>query len=316
MLINSFDATPQVDAIIIGGGPAGMSAALVLGRARRSVLVIDEALPRHRVTGHSHGFLSRDGIEPSEMRRAAREQIGKYPSVRFVQDKAVRAEGNDGNFRVVSQSGETYRARKLLFAVGMKDLPMNLEGLEAVYGKSAYVCPYCDGWEMQDRAIAIIVGGAHALHLTRTVAGWTEDIALFTNGETLSNTEKEELQSKGVPIYEAPIRRIMSENGQTQAILLEDGIEVARTAIFFAPNLAPGSELPAALGCSTIESGAMAVDDFGRSDVSGIFGAGDGASQKYQVAAAVAAGSLSGVAINSELLEQDWTLRAVKVAER
>ncbi|WP_172250963.1 NAD(P)/FAD-dependent oxidoreductase [Saccharibacillus deserti] len=304
--------TDQADVVIVGGGPAGLSAALVLGRARRSVLVIDEALPRHRVTGHSHGFLTRDGIEPEELRRISQEQIAKYPSVRFVQGRVVEAAGSDGDFRLTTGSSDVYRAEKLLFAVGMKDLPIGIEGLEDVYGKSAYVCPYCDGWEMQDRPIGILAQGDAALHLTRTVTGWSDDIALFTNGEVRSDTEKEELRSKGVEVYEAAVRRIVSAGGQTQRIILEDGTDIPRTAIFFAPKLAPGSELPAKLGCDTMESGAMAVDELCRSSVSGIFGAGDGASQRYQVAAAVAAGSTAGAVINSELLERDWKLRGAE----
>ncbi|MEJ8302811.1 NAD(P)/FAD-dependent oxidoreductase [Saccharibacillus sacchari] len=296
------------DVIIIGGGPAGMSAALVLGRARRNVLVIDEALPRHRVTRESHGFLTRDGVSPSELRKVAHEQIAAYPSVRFIQTVAANIEGNDGAFQVTTGDGETYIGRKLLFATGMKDLPMNMKGLEDVYGKSAYVCPYCDGWEMQDRPIAIIAG-EHTMHLTRTVAGWSNDLAVFTNGSPRPEEETNELMRRGIPVYDAPIREIASEAGETVAIVLEDGSEIARTAIFFAPKLAPGSDLPVHLGCDVNESGTMVVDEIGRSNVPGVFGAGDGASQKYQVAAAVAAGSMAGVGINTELLELDWEKR-------
>ncbi|NGZ74569.1 NAD(P)/FAD-dependent oxidoreductase [Saccharibacillus alkalitolerans] len=301
------------DVIIIGGGPAGMSAALVLGRARRSVLVIDEALPRHRVTRESHGFLTRDGVAPAELRKAAREQIAAYPGVAFIEDSAVEAEGVDGDFRVTTAGGTIYRSRKLLFAAGMKDLPMDLEGLEDVYGKSAYVCPYCDGWEMQDRPIAVIAG-KHTLHLTRTVAGWTDDVAVFMNGTDLPEEDRAQIQSRGIPIYEKPIARIESEKGETSAIVLSDGTKIARTAVFFAPRLAPGSELPAQFGCAVMESGAMIVDETGRSNVPGVFGAGDGASQKYQVAAAVAAGSAAGAGINFELLDLDWERKAEEAA--
>ncbi|OWA37417.1 pyridine nucleotide-disulfide oxidoreductase [Saccharibacillus sp. O16] len=310
----SYSPNQQVDVIIIGGGPAGMSAALVLGRARRHVLVLDEALPRHRVTRESHGFLTRDGVSPSELRQVARQQIAAYPTVRFVQETVVEAEGIDGKFEVKTQNGQVYHARKLLFAVGMKDLPMELEGLEAVYGKSAYVCPYCDGWEMQNRQIAVIARSAFALHLTRTVSGWTDDLMVFTHGEQLPDEQKQQLESRGIPVFETPIQRIESENGETRAIVLEDGRVIERTAIFFAPQLEPGSTLPSVLGCETMDSGAMVVDESGRSSIAGIFGAGDGASQKYQVAAAVAAGSMAGAGINTELLESDWEHRAASLS--
>lgn len=303
-------SSKPADVIIIGGGPAGMSAALVLGRARRNVLVIDEALPRHRVTRESHGFLTRDGVSPSELRKVAREQIAAYPSVRFIQTAAARIEGSDGAFQVTTNDGEIYIGRKLLFATGMKDLPMDLKGLEDVYGKSAYVCPYCDGWEMQDRPIAVIAG-EYTMHLTRTVGGWSNDLAVFTNGNPRPEEETAELRRRGIPVYDAPIREITSEKGETVAIVLENGSEIARTAIFFAPKLAPGSDLPLSLGCDVNEFGTMVVDELGRSNVSGVFGAGDGASQKYQVAAAVAAGSMTGVGINSEFLESDWEKRVL-----
>lgn len=298
------------DVIIIGGGPAGMSAALVLGRARRNVLVIDEALPRNRVTRESHGFLTRDGVSPSELRKVAREQIAAYPSVRFIQTAAASLEGSDGAFQVRTSDGETHTGRKLLFATGMKDLPMNIKGLEDVYGKSAYVCPYCDGWEMQDRPIAIIAGD-YTMHLTRTVAGWSNDLAVFTNGTPRPEEETAELKRRGIPVYDAPIREIASQEGETAAILLEDGSTIPRTAIFFVPKLAPGSDLPVTLDCAVNEFGSMIVDEFGRSDIPGVFGAGDGASQKYQVAAAVAAGSMAGAGINTELLELDWEKRVL-----
>lgn len=308
--MNQHISDQAADVIIIGGGPAGMSAALVLGRARRSVIVVDEALPRNRVTRESHGFLTRDGVSPSELRRIAREQIAAYPSVRFIQAVATKVSGNDGDFRVATSEGTVYQARKLLFAAGMKDQPMELKGLAEVYGKSAYVCPYCDGWEMRNRSIAIIAG-EHTMHLTRTVAGWTRDLAVFTDGVPRPQEETEELQRKGIPVYDRPIREIVSEAGETRAIILDDGTEINRTAIFFAPTLLPGSDLPATLGCTVTEFGAMKVDEFGRSDVAGIFGAGDGASRMYQVAASVASGSFAGVSINSELLEIDWNQRTL-----
>ncbi|MDO3412207.1 NAD(P)/FAD-dependent oxidoreductase [Saccharibacillus sp. CPCC 101409] len=299
-----------LDVLIIGGGPAGMSAALVLGRARRSVLVIDEALPRHRVTKESHGFLTRDGVSPSELRRVAREQIAAYPTVSFVQTAAVEASGEDGNFNVTTTEGKVYRGRKLLFAAGMKDLPMEIDGLKEVYGSSAFVCPYCDGWEMQDRALAIIAGGEFALHLTKTVSGWSSDLALFTNG--FSDWEegvKESIEQRGIPVYESPIRRIESTRGKVRSIVLEDGTEVERTGIFFAPRLAPGTDLPKAMGCETEENGSMIVDEFKKSNIPGIYGAGDGASRMYQVAASVAAGSIAAAMMNSELLESEWQER-------
>jgi len=298
----------QIDVIIIGGGPAGMSAALVLGRARRHVLVIDEALPRNRVTHESHGFLTRDGIAPAEFRQIAREQILAYPSVSFVQETVMNVTGTDGHFEVTTSSGTTYQSAKIIFATGMKDAPLEIKGLQDVYGKSAFVCPYCDGWEMQDRPTAILAG-EHTLHLTRTLSGWSSDLIVFTDGNPRPDEEVEQLSSRGIPVYDAKVREILSENGKVSAILLEDGTEVPRTAIFFAPKLISGSDLPQKLGCTMTDFGAMQVDEMGRSNIPGVFGTGDSASRMYQIAAAVSSGSLVGVMINSEFLEREWENR-------
>jgi thioredoxin reductase len=297
----------KLDTAIIGGGPAGMSAALVLGRARKSVIVIDEGRPRNRVTRESHGFLTRDGIAPAEFRRIAREQIEAYPSVRFLEDAATAVAGVDGDFHVATASGASIRAKKLLFAAGKKDVPPNVPGLQAVYGKSAFVCPYCDGWELRDRPLALIANGPRALHLAKTISGWSGRFVVLTNGpDGWSAEQREELARRGIPAFAAPIRAIESEDGMVRRIELHDGTIVNCEGIFFAPTLAAGSELPAALGCRMTESGSVVVDAFGKTNVPGVYCAGDAASELYQIASAVSMGSLAGVGMNSELLEEAW----------
>jgi thioredoxin reductase len=134
------------DVAIVGGGPAGLNAALVLGRARKNVVVIDEGRPRNAVTREAHGFLTRDGISPSDFRRIAKEEISAYTSVSFVEDTAESITGSNGHFQISTAQGNAITGKKLLFAVGMKDRPLDIPGLAEVYGRSAFVCPYCDGW--------------------------------------------------------------------------------------------------------------------------------------------------------------------------
>ncbi|WP_309118304.1 NAD(P)/FAD-dependent oxidoreductase [Paenibacillus sp.] len=295
------------DACVIGGGPAGLSAALVLGRARKDVVVVDEGRPRNRVTRESHGYLTRDGIPPAEFRRIAREQIEAYPSVRFVEDAAVSISGVDGDFRIATAQGTIVRSKKLLFAVGKKDLPVHIDGLSEIYGKSAFVCPYCDGWELRDQPLVLIANGARALHMAKTISGWSRRLTLCTNGpEGWTEEQREELSRHQVPSYASPIRRIASVDGMVRHVELEDGTRIHCTGIFFAPRLAAGSELPMAMGCRVSESGSVVVDPFGKTSVPGIFSAGDAATELYQVVAAASMGSLAGVAINSELLEEAW----------
>ncbi|MFE5317670.1 NAD(P)/FAD-dependent oxidoreductase [Paenibacillus sp. NPDC056579] len=298
---------PLVDVGIIGGGPAGLSAALVLVRARKSVIVIDEGRPRNRVTRESHGFLTRDGIQPGELRRIAKEQISAYPGVQFVEDTAVSVTGSDGNFLIQTGRGEEYRCKKVLFASGMKDLPVEINGLSDVYGKSAFVCPYCDGWELRDRPLVVIVKGAKALHLAKMLSGWTDRYTVCTNGpDELTDEQREELKQHGVPVLDSPIKQIESVDGMVQQVVLEDGTAVPCTGIFFAPKLAAGSDLPKALGCKVADSGMVVVDGLGKTNVPGVYSAGDAASELYQVVNAASLGSLTGMGINHDLISEAW----------
>ncbi|MFD2327666.1 NAD(P)/FAD-dependent oxidoreductase [Cohnella sp. GCM10020058] len=300
-----------LDAAIIGGGPAGLNAALVLGRARKNVIVIDEGLPRNKVTHESHGFLTRDGIKPDEFRRIAVEQIRAYPSVKFAADIAVDIAGADGDFKISTKGGHTYRAKKLLLAVGKKDRLPAIEGLTDVYGKSAFVCPYCDGWELRDRELAVIAKGERAFHFAKTILGWSDRIALCTDGpDELTDGQREELRVRNIPLHDAPIRRIVSEGGMVNRVELEDGFSVPCTGVFFAPTLVPGSELPQSLGCELTATGSGAVTDaLGKSSVPGVFVAGDIATEMNQLIQAAAMGAMAGAGINSELLAEAWEAR-------
>ncbi|MFD1990264.1 NAD(P)/FAD-dependent oxidoreductase [Paenibacillus nicotianae] len=300
-----------VDVIIIGGGPAGLNAALILGRSRKNVLVIDEELPRNRVTKESHGFLTRDGVTPAQFRQIAREQISVYPSVQFVKDTVISASGSDGNFEIVTAQGQTYTGKKILFAVGMKDRPLTISGLQEVYGKSAFVCPYCDGWELRDQTLALIVNSTTALHLAKTISGWSDQFTIFMQGaEELTIEEQAELAQHQIPIIYSPIQHIHSVEGMVQKIECEDGTLIACTGIFFTPELIAGSDVPRMLGCESADTGMMIVDEFGKTIIPGVYSAGDSASRKYQVVAAASLGSMAGVSINSELLEEAWQSKA------
>ncbi|MFD1957171.1 NAD(P)/FAD-dependent oxidoreductase [Paenibacillus thailandensis] len=296
-----------IDVAIIGGGPAGLNAALVLGRARRSVIVIDEERPRNRVTRESHGFLTRDGMNPGEFRKLAKEQIGAYPSVRFAEDTAVAVSGRDGDFWIGTKTGAMYRSRKLLFAVGKKDLPIEINGLAEVYGKSAFVCPYCDGWEMRDQPLVLIARGDGAMHSAMLLSGWTNDTVLCTNGpDGLTPGQRAELDRHRIPVFEASIRAIESTYGIVECVILQDGITIACKGIFFTPRLAPGSDLPQTLGCRLTPSGTVAVDAYGKTNVPGVYSAGDAATELYQVVTAASTGALAAIGINGELLEEAW----------
>ncbi|WP_098743727.1 NAD(P)/FAD-dependent oxidoreductase [Paenibacillus sp. EZ-K15] len=295
------------DVLIIGGGPACLNAALVLGRARKHVVLMDEGKPRNRVTRETHGFLTRDGISPSEFRRIAREQISVYPSVSFVEDIAASVTGVDGDFQITTGQGTVYRSKKLLFAVGKKDSPLDINGLADVYGKSAFVCPYCDGWELRDQPLVVIAKGAGAAHFAKVIAGWSDRYTICTNGpDELTDEQRQELEEHNIPIFSSPIHRIESNEGMVRQVVLEDGEIIPCTGIFFAPNLVSGSELPAAIGCDINEAGSVVIDAFGKTSVPGVYSAGDAATEMYQAIAAASMGAMAAAAINGELLNERW----------
>lgn len=295
-----------LDVVIVGGGPAGLNAALVLGRARKNVVVIDEGRPRNAVTREAHGFLTRDGISPGDFRQIAKEEISAYPSVSFVADTAVSIAGSNGHFQITTAKGNTIDSKKVLFAVGMKDRPLNIPGLAEVYGRSAFVCPYCDGWELRDEPLVIINKGAELMHFAPLISGWTDRFTICTNGpDGLTDTEREALRRK-VPIYESPIRHIDSKDGIVREVILEDGTTIPCRGIFFKPNLVTGSDLPRAIGCQIAEIGNVVVDMLGKTNVPGVYSAGDMASRVHQSIVAASNGAIAAAAMNNELNAEAW----------
>ncbi|MFF2089414.1 NAD(P)/FAD-dependent oxidoreductase [Paenibacillus sp. NPDC058174] len=295
------------DVTIIGGGPAGLNAALVLGRARKKVALIDDSRHRNAVTKAVHGFLTRDGISPSEFRRMAKDEISAYPSVSFVSDTAVSITGSDGQFHVETGQGEAFTSKKVLFTVGMKDQPLSIPGLAEVYGRSAFVCPYCDGWELRDQHLVIINKGPELMHFAPVISGWTNRFTICTNGpDELTDADRDELKQHHVALYDSPIRQIDSSDGIVQQVVLEDGTIIPCRGIFFKPDLVTGSDLPQRMGCEMTEWGAVVIDEFGKTSIPGIYGAGDAASRMHQAIAAASAGAFTAAVINNELNAEAW----------
>ncbi|GIP26362.1 pyridine nucleotide-disulfide oxidoreductase [Paenibacillus sp. J23TS9] len=297
----------KVDVAIIGGGPAGLSAGLMLGRARKQTIIIDEGRPRNAVTREAHGFLTRDGISPSEFRSIAKDQLRGYPSVSHAEGTVVSISGEDGNFLLETATGMKIASKKLLFAVGMKDRKLGIPGLDEVYGKSAFVCPYCDGWELRDQPLVVISRGAALMHFAPLLSGWTKQFIICTNGpDELSESERNELRDHQIPLFNQPIRAILSSEGMVNHVVLEDGTEIPCTGIFFKPELVAGTDLPQVLGCSISDTGVIAVNEFGKSSVHGVYAAGDASSLMHQSIAAAASGALAAAAINGELNQEAW----------
>jgi len=299
--------TKYLDVTIIGGGPAGLSAGLLLGRARKKVKIIDDSTPRNSVTREVHGYLTRNGISPTEFRRLARDELSEYPLVSFVDDTAKSITGEDGQFIVETMQGETILSKKVIFAVGMKDEPLSIAGLDKVYGKSAFVCPYCDGWELRDQPLVIINKGEELMHFAPIMSGWSKHLTVCTNGpDELTDEQRDELRRNEVSLFESSIKQIDSHDGIVKQVVLEDGTAISCRGIFFRPELVIGSSLPQAIGCEMTEWGGIEVDDFGKTSVPGIYSAGDGTTRRHQAIAAAAMGAFVAAMINNELNTDSW----------
>ncbi|BBH22874.1 hypothetical protein Back11_42190 [Paenibacillus baekrokdamisoli] len=295
-----------LDCAIIGGGPAGLNAALVLGRARRKVVMFDNNQPRNAVTQESHGFITRDGISPSVFRRIAHEDIGKYASVAMKTDKIVEVKQEKDVFSLVTEKGERYQARKIILATGLKEILPSVNGLPDYYGKSLFSCPYCDGWELRDKPLVVISEMDRAVHMIGIVSNWTDDLVLATNGHAvLSGEQQELLHSKGIRVYEQKISELLGTEGLLQGIRFEDGVEVSREGGFITPAWLQAAPFGESLGCAMNSLGGLVTDEFGRTNIKGVYAAGDtSVIAPSQVIIAAAEGSRAAIGVNSDLTHE------------
>ncbi len=302
------------DCVIIGGGPAGLNAALVLGRARRKVVIVDDGQPRNRVTHESHGYLTRDRIKPAEFRKIAYEEVLHYPSVEHMSVRAEQAERLDnGQFRIELNDGRQLLARKLLFTTGIKEVLPDIQGVTDCYGQSLFNCPFCDGWEQRDQPLAIIGTESRIMHLTKMVHTWSQDIVVFTNGASVLESEQQlELEEKGIVVITTPIAELQHEGGKLQRVILSDGQSIERSGGFVMPQFLPKAAFHDTLGYELNEQGYIQVDEMGRTTVDGLYSAGDAAFKgPSQLIIAAAQGSLTGAMIHGALMEEEWSMQSV-----
>ena len=297
------------DCIIIGGGPAGLSAALTLGRARRRVLVLDAGTPRNHRSASMHGYLTRDGIPPADFLHAARAELTPYTSATIRDAEAADAEVTSDGFRV--QLGEAdgsdwLDTRTLLLATGVVDDVPVIDGIERFYGRTVHHCPYCDGWEHRDRPIGVYGCSEAAARYALAMTVWSPDIMLFTDGFPAFPPDLVgDLAARGISIYPQKIVRLEGTGDQLARVVLDDGTIVPRAALFFCTGQRQRSGLAAKLGCHFTEAGAVATGDSEATDVPGLFVAGDASRDAQLVIVAAAEGALAALAINTLLTRQD-----------
>jgi thioredoxin reductase len=288
------------DVVIVGGGPAGLSAALMLGRARKSVLVCEAGPPRNAAAVHIHGFVTRDGTPPSEFRRIAREQLRPYASVEVREVRVDAIERQEGLFAVRMASGSVL-TRRVLLCTGLVDELPPIPGYRDLWGKSLFQCPYCHGWEVRDRAFGYLAAEAQRLEWALLLKGWTKDVIVFTNAAFPVPAEvREKLGLGGVRIEERRIIGLRSEGEGLAAVQLEGGSEIPREVLFVHPQQRQ-TALVASLGLALDEQGFVRVDAHHQTSVAGIHAAGDLTTFLQGAVMAASAGAVAAAMINHSL---------------
>jgi thioredoxin reductase len=287
------------DAVIVGGGPAGLSAALVLGRARKRVLVVDEERPANAVSQGVGGLLGHERMKPADLRDSGQRQLERLPNVELrpgVVEGAERA----GDVFVVWLSGEPpVRTHAIVLAHGLRYDPPALPGIEALWGRSVFHCAFCDGWEVRDRPLAFHGSGPGAVRSALVLAGWSNDVVLCTDG--YPDPGGEILAAAGVRVRTEPIARLAGDDGQLQRIEFAHGPAERREALFVNTRRDQPNGLAAALGCELTEAGTIVTDADGRTSVPGVFAAGDAATaHSRSVANAIGTGSRVAYAVALE----------------
>lgn len=294
------------DVIIVGGGPAGLSAALMLGRCRRRVLVCDAGHPRNESAQHLHGYLTRDNIHPREFLRLAREELKRYETVEVRDGEVVRARGADGRFEISTPEGDVLRSRKLLLATGVVDNIPDIAGLRELYGRSVFHCPYCDAWEVRDERIAIYGSGERGRGLAFELTAWSRDLLLLTDGPSgIAAAELERLRRNGVFVREDPVARLEGTGGVLQRVIFRNGEAERCRALFFTTGQEQHSPLAIALGCDFNEKGTVRTGKYETTHLPGLYVAGDASHAVQWVVVAAAEGAEAAFSINQALIRED-----------
>jgi thioredoxin reductase len=290
------------DVVVVGGGAAGLSAALVLGRARRRIAVVDAGAPRNAPAAHMQGFLSRDGISPADFLAAGRAEATGY-GVELIEEQVVSIE--DG-FNVRVAGGRVLTARRILVATGIRDELPEIPGVRERWGRDLLHCPYCHGWEVRDRPIGVLGTVPGSVEHAQLLRQWSEDVAFFVHTYDLTASEKLQLEARGVQIFHGEVAQLVVEDDRLSGVELADGRVIVRTAVFIRPRNVPHADgLLAGLRCEVDESGFVIVDGTGRTSTAGVWAAGNVADPRAQVITAAGAGSAAAIAINADLVQED-----------
>lgn len=299
--INSFDV------IIIGGSYAGLSAAMALGRALRSVLIIDSGKPCNIQSPHSHNFLTQDGQAPKEIAKIARQQVEKYKTIKFYDGFAVNGIKTENGFEITTQSGNGFPAKKLIFATGIKDIMPDIKGFAECWGISVIHCPYCHGYEVRNEKTGISGNGDYGFEFSKMINNWTKDLTLFTNGKsTLTQEQTDRLEKHSIKIIETEIDRFEHNKGQIENVIFKGGSKSSLKAIYASIPFVQHSDIPSRLGCELTEQGYIKVDMFQKTTSHGLYACGDNTTPMRSVSNAVSMGTFAGAMTNKEIIDEEF----------
>jgi thioredoxin reductase len=290
------------DVVVVGGGAAGLSAALVLGRARRRLAVVDAGTPRNAPAAHMHDFLSRDGMPPADLLTAARTEVRSY-AVELIDDRVVEI---TSGFTLRLAGGRTVRARRLLLATGAVDELPDIPGARERWGRDFLHCPYCHGWEVRDQPIGVLGTGPGSVDHAHLLRQWSHDMIFFAHTYPVTASERAALDARGIPVIEGLVARLSIIDDHLNAVELTDGRAIPRAAVFIRPALhARNDGLIRSLGLEVDQGGFVRADATGQTSVAGVWVAGNAANPRAQVITAAGEGSAAAIAINADLVEED-----------
>jgi len=294
------------DVLIVGAGPAGLTAALVLARAGRDVLVLDGGPGRNAPAAHSHNVFTREGASPTELRRIGRTQAESY-GARFLEREAVHAEADEDGVRVQLSDGTEIETRRLLLATGVEDLLPDLSGVAEAWGETVVHCPYCHGFELRGRPTAVLGTGEKGVHLSGLLLGWTDHVTLCCGPGGVSGDERQRLGDIGVAVDERPVAALDVEGRIVRAVVFEDSSQIDVTAVYIQPDQRPRGPLPDALRLERTEDDHVRVDEFMRTSAPGVSACGDVTSPMQAVQIAASSGFTAAAFLNNDLIDQGRT---------
>jgi thioredoxin reductase len=296
----------QYDVAVIGGGAAGLSAALVLTRAGRKVLVVDAGEPRNAPATHMHGYLSRDGIPPAELLGTGRNEVKRYGG--DIVDGTVTDLVPDGGsgFWVLLVGGQRISSRRLLVTTGLRDELPDVPGLRDRWARDVLHCPYCHGHEVRDQQLGVLGGTPGAVRYAQIVRQWTHDLVYFTAPGTLTSAERTQLLARAIGVVEGTIDQLVVDAAnRLRGVQMHDGCVIPRDALFVPPRFVANNHLLLGLGCDVDADGWVSVDNTGRTSVPGVWAAGNVIDPRAQVITAAGAGSAAAIALNADLVDED-----------